>query len=130
MQSTEDSNSNKKYEQKMFGRWFTITLALRLYSIKRRLTTTLVILMGVVGLLLRFSATNPPLQLPTAQPWELPSEKLQALVLFKEESHALVELVLHLYSQGFSHVRMVDNDSHRPLPTEALQEFKKRGLVK
>ena len=129
MQSTEDSNSNKKYEQKMFGRWFTITLALRLYSIKRRLTTTLVILMGVVGLLLRFSATNPPLQLPTAQPWELPSEKLQALVLFKEESHALVELVLHLYSQGFSHVRMVDNDSHRPLPTEALQEFKKRGLV-
>jgi hypothetical protein len=64
---------------------------------------------------------KPPLTLPTAQPWELPSESLQAVVFFKEESHVIIELVLHLYSQGFSHVRLIDNESEHELPVEVLK---------
>ena len=72
----------------------------------------------------------PPLALPDSAPWELPSEKLQAIVYFKEESHALVEQVLHLYSQGFSNIRLIDNNSQQhELPVTILKAFEKQGVV-
>lgn len=72
-----------------------------------------------------------PLTLPQVQPWEFPLQPkfLSAVVFFKEESHALVELVLHLISQGFDHVFLVDNMSDHPLPLDALKEFQRQGYV-
>ncbi len=65
-----------------------------------------------------------PLDLPLQlEPWQLPSTKVHALIFFKEESHALIEILLHLYSQGLDHVILVDNMSKHPLPLDAFQLF-------
>jgi hypothetical protein len=86
------------------------------------------VILGALRLSYSVFVIQQPLQLPNSEPWQLPAESLQTIIYFKEESHALVELILHLYSQGVSHVRLVDNDSKQALP-EALKEFEKRGLV-
>lgn len=86
------------------------------------------LLVGALRLSYVLLAIQQPLQLPNTEPWQLPAESLQAIIYFKEESHALVEVLLHLFSQGVSHVRLVDNDSKLEVP-DVVKEFEKRGLV-
>jgi len=89
--------------------------------------------MGILSVLLLLAYftlhTQPPLTLPNDEPWNLPKESIGAMIYFKEESHALIESLLHLYSQGFEHIRLVDNGSKRELPLEALEMLEKKGLV-
>jgi hypothetical protein len=122
-----------KYKRKRFPSIWSVYLFATSCCRKCRESSKVRILLGLVFLgALRLSYSifviQQPLQLPNSEPWQLPAESLQTIIYFKEESHALVELVLHLYSQGVSHVRLVDNDSKQALP-EALKEFEKRGLV-
>ena len=77
-----------------------------------------------------FFTPIPPLSLPDAiEPWEVPRTKLHAIVMCKEDGHAIVELVLNLISQGVSYVWVVDNMSQRPVPLEAFELLKERGYV-
>lgn len=77
---------------------------------------------------------QPPLSLPPQQqfePWELPSAhtKIHAISVFKEESHALVEVLLNLYSQGVDHVLLIDNMSEHELPMDVLNLMSEMGFV-
>lgn len=83
---------------------------------------TIFIILNVVYTNLLVS--KPPLELPLQlEPWQLPSIKVYAVLFFKEESHALVEVLLHLFSQGVDHVILVDNMSQHPLPLKEFQLF-------
>jgi len=72
---------------------------------------------------------QPPLTLPSLEPWQLPRTKVHAVLFFKEESHALVEVLLNLYSQGLDHVVLVDNMSVHPLPYNVIDLLRRKNFV-
>lgn len=72
---------------------------------------------------------RPPLSFYDAdmEPWQIQRPKIHAVLVCKEDAHAMIELILNLISQGISYVWLVDNASDRPLPYEALEMLEQLG---
>jgi len=132
---TRGDEKDEKYEKRLPRSLSLLKFPfLMFHYIKYWYRTKKARILGILSFLLLTThlllSPQPPLALPTTEPWQLPKESLGAIIVFKEESHSIIENLLHLYSQGFSHIRLVDNNSRRELPRQALKELEKQGLIR
>jgi len=107
----------------------TTTRGRRLWKKNKRLLVAIFLILALRTLFVAILLRQHPRELPNTLPWELPAESLQASLLFRDESHNLVELLIHLFSQGFTHVRLINNLSSKPLPMDVIHELEQRGMV-